>query len=440
MPEHHNSKIHFYILHSGQTNRKQMNTTYRKIVLSLSFFSATFIVAYSQQAEWRGPGRSGIYNETGLLKTWPSAGPTMLWEATDIGTGYSSATVTADAIYITGRKGNNDVLTSFSQEGKKNWEVTYGSASNSNYPDTRCTPTFSNGKLFLVSGMGDLVCIGKDGKIIWTVNHFQKYSARIPMFGVSESPLVVDNKVIGTPGGSKASMVAFNVENGNVIWETQSINDETNYVNPLVADFGGMKIIVTITMGQMIGVNSATGKLLWKINYEALNNIQTYDRNHVNTPLYRDGFLFAGNGYGQVGVKLKLNADGSAPTVVWKNSDITPHVGGMVLIGNYIFSSTHDSNSKGRWICVDWTTGKTMWITDWYNKGAIISADGMLYITEEKSGRVGLVKPSAEKLDVVSSFQVIKGTGPYWAHPVIDKGRLFIRHGDYLAVYSVKLQ
>jgi outer membrane protein assembly factor BamB len=110
----------------------------------------------------------------------------------------------------------------------------------------------------------------------------------------------------------------------------------------------------------------------------------------------------------------------------------------MVLIGNYIYSSTHDTNSKGRWICVDWTTGKTAWIFDWFNKGAVISAEGLLYIIDEKAGNVGLVRPNGEKFDLVSSFQYTKGDGPFWAHPVIDKGRLFVRHGDYMAVYSVK--
>ena len=123
---------------------------------------------------------------------------------------------------------------------------------------------------------------------------------------------------------------------------------------------------------------------------------------------------------------------------VWKNTEITPHVGGKVLLGNHIYSSTHDNNSKGRWICVDWTTGKTIWIHDWHNKGSIISADGMLYIYEEKSGNVGLLRPNSEKFDLVSHFQIKNGSGPYWSHPVINKGRLFIRHGEYLAVYSLK--
>jgi hypothetical protein len=121
-----------------------------------------------------------------------------------------------------------------------------------------------------------------------------------------------------------------------------------------------------------------------------------------------------------------------------KNTEINPHVGGMVLLGNYIYSTTHDNNSMGKLICVDWTTGTTMWVTTWNNKGSVIAAEGLLYFYEEKSGNVALVKPNPEKLDIISSFRVTKGSGPYWAHPVIDKGRLFLRHGDYLAAYNIK--
>ena len=412
-----------------------------KMILAVIFISFFTVVSNGQQFGWRGPGRSGIYNEPGLMKTWPASGPLLLWEVTGIGLGYSSATVTNDAIYITGRKDDKDVLTSFSQDGKKNWEIAYGNASDAgNAPESRSTPTYSNGNIFVVSGVGDMVCVGKNGKIIWSVNYFQKYNAPIPRFGISESPLVVDNKVIGTPGGSMAAMVAFNTENGNVVWETPSLNEKTNYINPLLIENKGTKIIVTHTDSYLIGVNAANGKLLWKFNFKAVNDDPDGGRNYINTPIYRDGFLFAANGYGQTSAKIKINFDGKEPVLIWKNPDINPHVGGMVLLGNYIYSSTHDTNSKGRWVCVDWTTGKTMWIKDWFNKGAVISADGMLYNMEEKTGNVGLVKPGSEKFDLISSFRITKGEGPYWAHLVIDKGRLFVRHGSYLAIFSIKVK
>jgi hypothetical protein len=206
----------------------------------------------------------------------------------------------------------------------------------------------------------------------------------------------------------------------------------------LLIEREGKKVIITVTPTWIIGVNAADGKILWKFNFGSVNNDQRGGKNYIHTPIYKDGYVFMANGYGQTSAKIKLNSDGKDPELVWKNPEINPHVGGMVLIGNYIYSSTHDNNTFGRWICVDWTTGKTMWTTEWYNKGSVISAEGLLYIYEEKNGNVALVRPNSEKLDIISTFKINGGSGPYWAHPVIDKGRLFLRHGDYLACYSIK--
>jgi outer membrane protein assembly factor BamB len=411
----------------------------KSLILSV-LITVAINASYGQVSGWHGPERSGIYNnETGLLKEWPAAGPTLLWDVTGFGKGYSSATVTSDAVYITGIHGDKDVLTAYTLDGKKKWEVEYGNmAQGVNSPESRCTATYSNGKLFVISGSGDLVCVSKEGKIIWQVNHYQKYDAPVQRFGISESPVVVDNKVIASPGGNKASLVAFNVDNGSVVWEAAPLNEGTQYVNPLLVEINKMKVIITHTVTFIIGVNAADGKILWKFDFGSVNKDKKGGKNYINTPIYKDGFVFAANGYGQVAAKIRINNNGSDPDTVWTNKEITPHVGGMVLMGNYIYSSRHEGNTYGRWICVDWTTGKTMWMTDWKNKGSMISAEGLLYIYEEKTGNLALVRPSGEKLDIISSFQLPKGSFPFWAHPVIDKGKLYVRGGDYMAVYSLK--
>jgi len=415
-----------------------MNIASKDIFLSLSIMILTVSSIVGQDHGWRGPNRSGVYEESGLMKTWPREGRPLVWVVNGIGAGFSSATVVDDVIYITGRKDSVDVLTALSLDGKKKWETVYGKSWNNTYTESRCTPTYSDGKIFVVSGRGDMVCIGEDGKTIWSVNYFQKYNAKPPRNGISESPLVVNNKVIGTPGGDIASMVAFDTENGEVIWECEPVNEETQYINPLLAGAGNKKFIVTMTFSYIIGVDPETGKLLWKINYAAENGDHVVAGNHTITPLFHDGFVFITSGYNNMAMKLKLSDDGSMPEIIWKNNDIDPHVGGVILLENYLFSSTWDNNAKGKWICVDWETGKTMWINEWYNKGSIISADGMIYIFEEKSGHVGLVKPRNDKLEVISEFRITEGEGPYWAHPVIHKGILYIRHGEVLMAYNVK--
>lgn len=411
-----------------------------KLGLILFIFSVLNQLTIGQIYDWRGPDRTGIYNETGLLKKWPAGGPELLWEIEDIGFGYSSVTISDDAIYISGRKDSLDVLTALTIDGKKKWEVVYGGAWIQNHTGTRCTPTYVNGRIYLVSGAGDITCVDKNGKIVWTKNHYKLYNASPARFGISESPLFVDNKIIVSPGGKKASIVAFDASNGNLVWEAEALNESAHYVNPKLIERGGKKIIVTYLNTHIFGVDAANGKMLWKINYDKQNEPTDgrLRKNHAMTPLYRDGKILVANGYNFIAVQIELSKDGTEAKVVWKNNELGPHHGGAVLIGDYIYSTSYMSNSMGDWMCVDWNTGKTQWKTRWHNKGSIISADNMLYLFEEKSGYVALANVNPEKLDIVSEFKISKGEGPYWAHPVIRDAKLYIRHGEVLMVYSIK--
>jgi len=416
-----------------------MKLSYQKILclLFLSATTATFV--NGQLFEWRGPDRSGIYNETGLLKKWPDGGPKLLWEASGIGDGYSSATVTDNAIYITGRKDDSDVLFALTPEGKIKWETIYGKAWMTNHTGSRCTPTVYNGNIFVISGSGDIVCIDSNGKIKWSKNHYALYDSKPIMFGISESPLIVDNMVIASPGGKKASMVAFNINDGKVMWETEPVDVSPQYINPKLIEYAGKKMIITVMATNILAVNAKDGKIIWKVNYEAVNaGTGRVMKNHATTPIFKDGHILIANGYNWVALKLKLSADGNSVETVWENRNFDPQLGGVVLLGNYIFGSTHMAKPVDNWVCVDWTTGKTLWTAKWYVRGSVISADGMLYLYEEKSGHVALVKPDPAKLDIVSEFQITKGEGPFWAHPVISKGKLYVRHGDFLMVYQIK--
>jgi hypothetical protein len=415
-----------------------MKTISSRLFLPVIFFTVFQTIANGQLYEWRGPGRSGVYNESGLLKKWPDNGPVLSWEAGNMGDGYSSPTVTDDAIYVTGRRDSSDVLTALTLNGKKKWETVYGKAWMTNHTGSRCTPTFYNGNIFLISGSGDVVCVGSDGKIKWSKNHYNLYDSKPIMFGISESPLVVDNMIIASPGGKKASVVAFNIADGKVMWEAEPLGDP-QYVNPKLIEYAGKKMIVTVMGTYIFALDSKDGKVLWKVNYPEINAATgRVMKNHATTPLYRDGNILIANGYNWVALKLKLSPDGNSVEIAWENRNFDPQLGGIVLVGDYIFGSTHMSKPVDMWTCVDWTSGKTLWTTRWYSKGSVISADGMLYLFEERSGHVGLARPDAAKLDIVSEFQITKGDGPFWAHPVISRGKLYIRHGETLMVYQIK--
>jgi outer membrane protein assembly factor BamB len=416
-----------------------MKSIFTKLFVSVIFCSTSVTFVYGQLYEWRGPDRSGIYDEYGLMKKWPDGGPVLLWEAKNMGDGYSSPTVTDNAIYITGRRDDSDILTALTLDGKMKWEVIYGKAWMTNHTGSRCTPTYYNGNIFLISGSGDIVCVGSDGKIKWSKNHYSLYESKPLMFGISESPLVVDDIVVASPGGKKASLVAFNINDGKVVWETEPLNQETQYVNPKLIEYAGKKMIITVMGKDIIAVNARDGKIIWKVPYSTVNAAEGRARmNHAITPIFRDGHILIANGYNWVALKLMLSPDGNSVDIAWENRNFDPQHGGVILLGNNIYGANHQSNPADTWVCLDWTTGKTLWTTKWNSKGSIISADGMLYLFEEKSGHVALVKPDNSKLDIVSEFRITKGEGPFWAHPVINKGRLYIRHGDILMVYKIK--
>ena len=360
---------------------KVLKSIISKLLLTFVFCTISGTIVIGQLYDWRGPGRTGIYNETGLLKKWPDGGPELLWEATSMGDGYSSVTVTDDAIYITGRKDGSDVLTALDLDGQKKWETVYGQAWMANHTGSRCTPTFYNGDLFLISGSGDVVCIDSNGKLKWSKNHYSLYDSKPLMFGISESPLVVDNMVIASPGGKKASMVAFNTSDGSVVWEAEPVDAEPQYVNPQLIEYAGKKMIVTVMGEHIFAVDAKDGEILWKVNYASVNAATgRVMKNHAITPVYKDGYILIANGYKWVTLKLKLSADGNSVETVWENRDFDPQHGGVVLLDNIIYAANHMSNPSDTWICVDWNTGETLWTEKWFSRGSIISADEMLYI------------------------------------------------------------
>lgn len=393
-------------------------------------------------SQWRGDHRNGIYNETGLLDIWPEEGPELLWSVDEIGTGYSSATATGEMVYITGMDDTLDVLTAIDLRGNIKWQTSYGHGWTNSYPGTRGSATVEKDKVYVISGNGEVVCLDAiSGNIIWSVNGFDTFNGVCTMWGVSESPLIVDDKIIYTPGGSKTTMVALDKGTGETIWETESLIDSTAYVSPLLIEHDGRKLIATITANYFFGVNPEDGKVLWKYKYSDLKWNQTHWYSPIincNTPLYHDGQVFITKGYDHLAAMFSLNKQGDKIELLWTNEILDVHHGGMVLVDGYLYGANWQNNATGNWCCIDWETGEKMYEIEWQCKGSIISADNKLYCFDEKRGNIALVEPTPEDFKIVSSFRISKGTGPYWSHPAIRDGVLYIRHGEILMAYNIK--
>ncbi len=410
----------------------------KKYLFSLLIIALIYTNSLAQVYEWRGEGRNGIYDGKGLLTEWSENGPVLNWSLLDLPTGYSSPSIAYNTIYLAGSRDSADVLVAISLDGEIKWERAFGRAWLNNYRAGRSTPTIDDNKVYVTSGMGEVVCFNAlDGEIIWKVDAHGIHEGKFGRFGLSESILIVDDKVFYTCAGDKTTMIALNKLNGNLIWASESIGDSPAYCSPLLIEKDGIRIITTLTKKYLIGINPENGNIIWKFNYSDYAGERAYN-NHSNTPTYHDGSLFISSGYNHKSVKLKLAEDLSSVSIEWINEVLDNHHGGIVKLGDYIYGSSWDNNSNGKWICLDWNTGEIMYETEWFNKGQIIAAGDYLYCYDEKYGNVALVKAAPYEFNVISSFKITQGKrGPFWAHPVIDNGLLYMRHEDAFMVYNI---
>jgi outer membrane protein assembly factor BamB len=318
------------------------------------------------------------------------------------------------------------------------WETVYGKPFMASFPDTRDSPTIEGDMIYIEGAMGEVNCINKKtGKIIWVVNTHEKYKGEFHTWGFAESLLLTEKAVISSPVGNKTVLVALDKKDGSLIWKTESIGDVRTYASPLLIDYKGTKLILAETPVHLVAVNPDNGVIVWKFDLVA-NLAPGGERINTNTPLYNDGEIFVTSGYDAKGVMLRLSADGKSVSLKWTSDVLDTHHGGDVLVNGFIYGSNWLNNGIGNWVCLDWNSGELKYEKSWYNKGSIIFADGRLYLYEEKEGHVGLVEPDPTAFKLISSFKIVDGTGPHWAHPSIYNGYLLIRHGSVLLVYDIQ--
>lgn len=424
-------------------------TIFVTILLSILLFNCqgTADKGDTQVKDWpqfRGPERDGKSTETGLMKKWPEAGPEKLWTIDGIGEGHSSVSISKGKIFTTGMIDSTDFLTAFDLQGKKLWQVKYGKGWMNSFPGVRISPTIENGNIYVISGTGEISCINaEDGSTIWKVDAYNKFEGKYRVWGIAENLLIVDDKVIYTPAGNKTTMVALDKNTGSTVWLSESINDETAYVSPILIEKNGKKLITNVTSNYFFGVNAGTGTIEWKVKYSDINP----PMNHPEAPLincpipvYNDGKVFITSGYNHTGVMFDLSDDLSSVEIAWQDTTLDNHHGGVIEVDGYLYGSNWLNNAKGNWVCQNWETGEVMYEANWNTKGSILYAEGMLYCYEERKGNLALVKADPKEFKVVSEFKITEGKGPHWAYPVIHKGVLYIRHGNTLSAFNIKAE
>lgn len=404
----------------------------------LGFIFIVFILSVNAQVtQWRGPNRDGHFADTTLLKSWPESGPKLILEVKKIGKGWSSPIWADGTIYTTGMIDTMDYLSSIDMQGNIKYQVSYGRSWNKSYPDTRSTPTVDGDRIYVQSGTGRLACINREtGDEIWAVDVDKDFESEYHTWGNSETPLIVDDKVICSPGGKKTSIVAFNKITGELVWESKSLGGERSYASACIYEYKNFRYILAVISTHLIALVPETGEIAWSYKYL---NPEIWDKTGLiwtNTPVFHEDEIFLTMGYNYPAVMLKMDSTGTSVSEKFTDHTFDNHHHGVIYYDGYLYGSNWENNRRGKWICMKWDTGEIKYVESWDTKGNIIMADGLLYCYNEK-GNVGLVKPDPNGFDVISQFKITEGAGPHWAHPFIADGKLLVRHGDVLLVYDI---
>src|SRR5580692_3379404 len=376
--------------------------------------------------QWRGPNRDGISAETGLLDVWPKGGPPLVWKIQGLGEGYSSAAIAAGRLFIQGQHGDEEYVLAFdANTGKQLWRVHTGIPFNeSRGHGPRSTPTVDGDHLYALAADGMLVCLdAATGKTFWGYNIVDHFHGSVPHWGISESPLVEGDRVIVTPGGSGAAVVALDKMSGKLLWQSQS--GSAAYSSPIIYDAGGSRRVVVFAAGAAMGLDLASGKLQWK--YERVANGTA----NIATPIVHGGEIFLSSNYGTGCALLKTGA-GSDASEVYFNRNMQNHYSTSVLVDGYLYGF-----SASILTAMKFETGDVAWRDRSVGKGSLIYADRHLYALGE-DGIVGLVDADPAGYHEISRFEIPKGAYPTWSQPVIANGMLYLRDQDNLFCFNVK--
>ncbi|MFO0797448.1 MAG: PQQ-binding-like beta-propeller repeat protein [Gemmataceae bacterium] len=387
--------------------------------------------------QWRGPARTGVSQETALLKEWPKDGPPLRWKRTDIGPGYSSPAVVGGKVFIQTTAGNEEFALALDEKtGKDLWKTPIGTVGKNigpDYPGSRATPTVDGDRLYCLSSAGQLVCLGTDGKARWQKDFVKEFGGKVgrptQSWAYSESVLIDGDRVVCTPGGAKATVVALNKLTGATLWESAVPGgDAAEYASVMALEVDGAKQYVQFVEKGVIGVDAATGKFLWR--YE-----KTIDPGaNIITPVIQGNKVFtAGSRTGGGLVELTAASGGVTAKQVFFDKQISPSIGGAVLVDGHLYGTSGQAL-----FCAEFATGKVKWTERAVGAASLCAADGRLYVRGH-AGDVALVEPSPAEYRERGRFkQPDHGKTLAWPHPVVANGGFYLRDMAVLLCYDVR--
>lgn len=380
-------------------------------------------------ADWPqhlGPRRDGHSPETGLSRSFPPAGPTVLWKR-DVGSGWAGPVIRDGKLILFHRVDADEVVECLeAATGKAVWKQTYRSKyrDDFNFDDgPRSTPLIDGSRVYTLGANGQLGAWDfATGKSVWTRNINEDYQVPKAFFGVATSPMMAGGKLLVNVGAKKAGVVAFDPATGKEAWK--SSDDGVSYSSPALATVAGEELAVFFTRAGLLALAPADGAIKYQQAWRPRLNASV----NAATPIVAKDRLFITTSYGTGALLVEGTKTGLKE--VWQGDEaISSHFNTPALIGDHLYGIDGRQESRARLRCVEWDTGKVKWTKEGFGCAGLIAADGLLIAVAE-NGELVLIDPNAKEYKELFRSPILEA--PVRAMPALSAGALFARDGSKL--------
>ncbi len=378
--------------------------------------------------DYRGPGRTGMYDQAAIRTEWPSGRLPLVWKR-PVGGGYASMVIAGGVLFTIEQRREREVVAAYDlgtgrEKWIHGWEAAFREVQGGDGP--RATPVWHEGRIYALGATGELRCLdARSGSRIWSLNILSDNDAENLPWGMAASPLIVDDKVVVLPGGPDGkSVAAYDKRTGGTVWK--SLDDRQAYAAPQLVTLAGRRQILVVSATRLMGIAPEDGALLWEHPWASYSGI-----NAAQPIVTAENRVYVSAGYDQGAALLEISPAGSAfeARVVWRNRSMKNRFNSSVLHEGFIYGF-----DEAILACIDADTGERRWKGGRYGYGQVLLASGRLVIASE-TGEVALVRAVPEKHEEIYRFPALEGKT--WNVPAISDGYLIVRNAAEMACFRI---
>jgi outer membrane protein assembly factor BamB len=378
--------------------------------------------------QFLGPHRNSMVEQPNLAHDWNTQAPQRLW-LRPVGPAWSGFAVAGSRAITQEQRGENEAVICYDLlSGAPLWSHAYPAHFQSSLggEGPRATPTIAGHRVYALGSTGVLNCLELEtGKLLWSKDILQDNQAKVNEWGMSSSPLIVDDLVVVSAGGrNNRSLVAYRAGTGDFVWGAGT--DGAGYSSPCLVTLVGTAQILIFNAGGVFAHDPTTGTNLWHYHWQG-------GHPHISMPIVvpKDRLLVS-SGYGVGSELLQVEKDSAGAfraTRIWKSTRLKAKFANLIYRGGFIYGL-----DDGVMVCLDASSGERKWKDGRYGHGQEILVRDVLLVSAE-SGEVILLDPNPQEARELARFSALPGKT--WNPPAVAGAYLVVRNEKAAACYRL---